>query len=103
MRLVQMRSVVVFDEGHTELLPLSQQLSVGIGQWLIVLMAPLVMVTHVAQLSAWPFRIYPFAARRGTLRPVFEASWFRSCFRFGKDWKPCGHSAAAGAIKGVLF
>jgi len=39
MKLMQMRSVSVFDEGHTESLPLSQQLSVGIGRWLIALMA----------------------------------------------------------------
>ena len=64
---MQMGSVGIFDEGHTESLPLSQQLSLGIGRWLIALMAPLVIVTQVAQVSAWPFRIYAFAACAWTL------------------------------------
>lgn len=37
------------------------------------------------------------------LSPAFEASWFRTYFRFGKHWTPRGHSVAADAIESVLF
>jgi hypothetical protein len=58
MKAMEMRSVSVFCQGQPRSPVLSQRLSIGIGQSLIALMAPLVVLTHVAQVSAWPFRTY---------------------------------------------
>jgi hypothetical protein len=62
-----MRSVSIFEEGRTRCPPLSQRWSIGIGRWLIALMAPLVVATHLAQAGGWSFRVYAILVCAWTL------------------------------------
>jgi hypothetical protein len=61
------RPVSVFEEGRRRCPPPSQRWSIAVGRWLIALMAPTVVATHLAQLGGSSFRSYALLVCAWTL------------------------------------